>query len=316
MSAVPTPARRYHPAHPCLSRFVSVRGLKCHLWEWGHPGLATPEQPTVLMLHGWMDTGASFQFVVDQLRQPRHVIAPDWRGFGRSEHLASDTYWFPDYLGDLDLLLDLLAPAHPIDLVGHSMGGNIATVYAGLRPARLRSLVNLEGFGMPATQPSQAPDRMLAWLDEIKRPQQLRDYATLADVAARMQKNNPRLSDERAHWLAAHWASEQPDGRWKLNADPAHKGSTPLLYRVEEVLACWDRISAPVLWVEGAIDEVSRYWGTTYPREEFESRLGHLRHLRRTVIPDAGHMLHHDQPQILARELEAFWGTLRGHGGA
>lgn len=297
----------YRPVHATLSRFVKVRGLNYHVWEWGHPSMASAQSPTVVLLHGWMDTGASFQFVVDQLKQRRHIVACDWRGFGQSEHLASDTYWFPDYIGDLDVLLDVLEPAHPIDLVGHSMGGNVATVYAGLRPQRLRSLVNLEGFGMPATKAEQAPGRFINWLDEIKSPPQLKDYASLADVAARMQKNNPRLTDDRARWLAAHWASEQPGGRWKLNADPAHKGSSPLLYHADEVLACWDRINVPVLWVEGEIDEVSRYWGTNYPREEFEARLKHLRQLSRAVIPAAGHMLHHDQPAILAHELEKFW---------
>lgn len=297
----------YQPKRLASSRFLRVRELKYHVWEWGDSRLATPQRPTAVFLHGWMDTGASFQFVVDELRQNRHVLACDWRGFGLSEHLASDTYWFPDYLGDLDRLLDALALPHPVDLLGHSMGGNVATIYAGLRPQRLRSLVNLEGFGLPATQPDEAPARLIAWLDGLASAPQLRDYASLADVAARMQKNNPRLTVGRAHWLAAHWASQQAGGRWRLNADPAHKGSSPLLYRVEEVLACWDRITMPVLWMEGEIDEVSRYWGTHYPRSEFDARLNHLRDLRRTVVAAAGHMLHHDQPQIVARELEAFW---------
>ncbi|MFX9169537.1 alpha/beta hydrolase, partial [Acinetobacter baumannii] len=84
--------------------------------------------------------------------------------------------WFPDYLGDLEVLLDALLPGQTIDLAGHSMGGNVVMMYAGVRPARIRRLVNFEGFGMPQTTPTQAPRRYAQWLDELKEPQRLRDY--------------------------------------------------------------------------------------------------------------------------------------------
>jgi pimeloyl-ACP methyl ester carboxylesterase len=115
------------------------------------------------MVHGWMDVAASYQFVVDALSdafaQGRQIIAPDWRGYGQTALPGTDNYWFPDYLADLDTLLDHYAPEQPVDLVGHSMGGNVVMLYAGVRPQRIRRLINLEGFGMPATRPSQAPGR-------------------------------------------------------------------------------------------------------------------------------------------------------------
>jgi pimeloyl-ACP methyl ester carboxylesterase len=306
----------YAVRRPSRSSFVTVRGLRHHVREWGDRSLATPQRPTAVLLHGWMDVGASYQFMVDELSGERHLVAFDWRGFGLSEHLGSDTYWFGDYIGDLDGVLDALGLDQPVDLVGHSMGGNIATVYAGLRPQRLRSLANLEGWGMPATKPQQAPDRFVKWLDELKRPPQLKDYASLDEVAQRMRRNNPRLTPERAHWVAAHWASEREGGRWALNADPAHKGSTPTLYRVEEILAIWDRITAPVLWAEGSINELALYWGAQYTREEFDARLAHIAHVRKVVIADAGHMVHHDQPRQLAQALEAFWAQPAARPGA
>ena len=108
-------SNRYTPRRPGRSQFVSLRGLQYHLHTWGDAALATPERPPLVLLHGWMDVGASFQFVVDALAAAdgfeRWVIAPDWRGFGLTAAPASDTYWFPDYLGDLDALLDaVLAP--------------------------------------------------------------------------------------------------------------------------------------------------------------------------------------------------------------
>jgi pimeloyl-ACP methyl ester carboxylesterase len=284
------------------SEFLSLRGLRHHLLRWGAP---QEGQPPLVMLHGWMDVGASFQFVVDALEGDREVIALDWRGFGLSGTTGADCYWFPDYLGDLDALLDAVSSAAPVDLLGHSMGGNVAMSYAGVRPQRVRRLVNLEGFGMPDVAPAAAPERLARWLDELKDPPTLRPYATLADVAERLRKNNPRLAADKAAWLAGHWARETTEG-FQLNADPAHKLANPVLYRKAEVLACWQRISAPTLWVEGSDDQLTRFWGSRYPREDFEARLALVPSLERAVLQDAGHMLHHDQPEALAAVLEPF----------
>lgn len=306
------PALPYRPSRHAAGQFVPLRGLRYHLQRWGELQAAAPERPALVMLHGWMDVGASFQFVVDALHalgDDRVVIAPDWRGFGRSGHHAgADSYWFPDYLADLDALLDAVLPGQAVDLLGHSMGGNVAMLYAGVRPERIRRLVNLEGFGMPQTQPDQAPRRYRQWLDELKQPAELKPYDSAEAVAARLRKTNPRLAEDKAAWLAREWAAEGGDGLWRLRADAAHKHSNPVLYRKEEVLACWRRITAPVLWVEGADTDTRVWWGDRYPRSDFEERLAQVPQLQREVLPDCGHMLHHDQPQRLAKHLAAFLG--------
>jgi len=278
---------------------------------WGDPALATPERPPVVMLHGWMDVAASFQFVVDALPTDRHVIAFDWRGFGLTDTPAGDTYWIPDYVGDLDVALDLLLPGRTIDLVGHSMGGNVVMLYAGVRPGRIRRLVNLEGFGMPQTRPAQAPKRFVQWLDDLKTVHELRLYPSLDAVAARLQKTNPLLRADRAAWLAGQWSRRRthPDGtpgEWEILGDPNHKRQTPLLYHVEDVLECWKLITAPLLWVEGDQTDIGRWWGNRYTKEEFHQRLAVVPQVEKHVLSPAGHMLHHDQPEALAARLESF----------
>jgi pimeloyl-ACP methyl ester carboxylesterase len=306
-----TPPAPYAPHRPGRNRFVDLRGLRYHLHEWGDASQASPERPTLVMLHGWMDVGASFQFAVDALAaiegDVRHVVAPDWRGFGLSDPGGADCYWFPDYLGDLDALVDSLAgPTATIDLLGHSMGGNVAMVYAGVRPERIRRLVNLEGFGLPATRPAQAPKRYLQWLDELKQPVELRPYDSLQAVADRLRKTNPLLREDRAAWLAGHWSRQADDGRWHILGDPAHKRANPALYQKDEVLACWQRIAAPLLWVEGDRTDVSKWWGDRYPRSDFDARLAQVPRVERQLLSPAGHMLHHDQPEALAAHLARF----------
>ncbi len=312
MTDAPTPQPPpYVERRPATDRWVTVRGLRTHLRCWGHPSQATPEKPPLVLMHGWMDVAASFQFMVDALQATeggdRYVVAADWRGFGLTDTPPGDSYWFPDYLADLDALLDTVLAESPaisqVDLLGHSMGGNVVMIYAALRPQRIRRLVNLEGFGMPRTDPAQAPRRLLQWLDELKAPAQLRDYDSVQAVAERLMKNNPLLPADKAAWLAPHWSRPGADGRWQILGDPAHKRVNPVLYQVDEVLASWRQIRAPLLWVEGDQTDVTQWWGKRYPRAEFETRLAVVPHVRRAMLSPCGHMLHHDQPDALARLL-------------
>ncbi|MBR7746917.1 alpha/beta fold hydrolase [Undibacterium baiyunense] len=284
------------------SEFIALRGLNMHIRHWGNP-----DAPKLFMVHGWMDVAASFQFVVDCLAQDWHLIAPDWRGFGLTEYPKVESYWFPDYVADLDAILLHYSPDQAVNLLGHSMGGNIAMLYAGVRPERIAKLINLEGFGMPMTQAKQAPGRYRKWLDELREVPSLRPYASLAEVAARLQKTNPRLSDERASFLAQHWSKENAQGLWELLADPAHKNSSPLLYHVDEVLECWQNISAPVLWVEANDTDIWRMIGSKQEaRVEIDRRMQFIPQLQTKIVMDAGHMLHHDQPEVLAQMIEEF----------
>jgi pimeloyl-ACP methyl ester carboxylesterase len=283
---------------PDRSEYVAIRGIRYHCRIWGDPAA-----PRLFCLHGWMDVAASFQFLVDALSSDLQVIAPDWRGYGLSGWSGSDSYWFPDYLADLDRLLGHFQPDAPVTLLGHSMGGNVACLYAGVRPQRVASLINLEGFGMSAGRAEGAPRRSAKWLDELDNGGLLRDYADFAALAARLQKNNDRLSSERALFLARHWGREQ-DGRVVLCADPAHKRINPVMYRLEEAEACWRQVTAPVLWVEGAQSTTPQHIGLG--THDLDARKRCFSKLQSQVIADAGHMLHHDQPEALARVVESF----------
>ncbi len=301
----------YQVLRPSISSWVPLRGCQYHVRQWGTP---EPGTTPLVLAHGWMDVAASYQFMIDALSeafvQQRPIIAFDWRGYGLTEAPATDSYWFPDYLADLDALLDTLYPAQTIDLVGHSMGGNVVMMYAGARPERIRRLVNIEGFGMPATRPAQAPGRMAQWLDELKATRQgdkdLKTYANAGGVAARLMKTNPRLSQVKADWLAQHWAQAGADGQWRILGDAAHKVINPYLYHVEETLATYSRIGCPVLAVEATDDSLGLWWKGKYTLDEYHERLKSVPEVQIARIDNAGHMLQHDQPETLAQTLEQF----------
>jgi pimeloyl-ACP methyl ester carboxylesterase len=285
------------------SVFVDIRGLRYHCRVWGEAQL-----PKLFMLHGWMDVSASFQFLVEALGPDWQVIAPDWRGYGLSDWGPADSYWFPDYMGDLDRLLAHFEPEQPATLIGHSMGGNIAGMYAGVRPQRVSRLVNLEGFGMSRSEPAKAPARYAKWLAQLADQPRFRDYADFAELAARMRAGNARLSGERALYLAQHWGRQNAAGRVELRSDPAHKLINPVSYQLDEAMACWRNVAAPVLWIDGAesrtMERMRINAGDHAARKACFSRL------RAHTLPDAGHMLHHDQPERLAALILEF---LRGN---
>ncbi len=290
---------------------MSLRGCRYHLLRWGPPSAT---QPPLVLAHGWMDVAASWQFMVDALSEDflrdRQIMAFDWRGYGLTESPATDSYWFPDYLGDLDALLDVISPQRAIDLVGHSMGGNVVTMFAGVRPDRIRRLVNLEGFGMPATRAAQAPRRLSQWLDELRQHREgaidLKTYPDAGAVADRLMKTNPRLPRDKAEWLARHWARPDANGQWRILGDAAHKIVNPYLYRVDEVLEILKHISAPVLAVEASDDSLGQWWKGKYTLDEYHQRLQSVPRHRIARIENASHMLHHDQPQALAQLLQDF----------
>ena len=292
------------------SQFVAIRGLRYHVRSWGHANA-----PKLFMLHGWMDVGASFQFLVDALRRDWHVLAPDWRGFGESEW-CEDGYWFADYMADLDALLNHFVGDEPARLVGHSLGGNVVMLYAGARPLRVSHVVSLEGFGIPAEAPERAPAKMAKWLDALKEPSAFRPYADLAAVADQLQKKNPRLARDKAEFLAGHWAKAQPDGSARLDSDPRHKLPTPTVYRLEDAVALWKQITAPVLWVAAAESFIPKWLGvppdgedTTDPLASIRARLAHVQQGRLVSIDAAGHMLHLDRPEAVAAAIEPFLAT-------
>ncbi|MBM3342650.1 MAG: alpha/beta hydrolase [Betaproteobacteria bacterium] len=285
---------------PSESVQLKVRGINYHCRCWGREGA-----PKLFMLHGFQDVSASWQFTVDALEKDWHVIAPDWRGYGLTGWSGQDTYWFPDFIADLDAILDHFEPQLPARLVAHSMGASVAGLYAGAVGKRVSKLVSIEGFGGAPAIPEEAPRRYAKWLRQIAQGEEQRPYADFEDFALRMMAENPRLSAERAKFLVQHWGKEEADGTVVRRADPAHKVLRPTPARQDEALACWRAISAPVLMIEGAN---SRHVATQRAKpEEHQERLAAFQTLVDVVrIDNAGHNIHHDQPAALAQAIEPF----------
>jgi len=271
-----------------------------HLTRWG-PEPSALESP-VFLLHGWLDAGETFQLLVDAFKKDWPIVAPDWRGFGRSEW-PQEGYGFPDYLGDFDALMDEISPLAPAYIVGHSMGGNIANLYAGIRPERARCVVNLEGFGLPRTSAKDAPKRMRKWLDQIKNPAIEKNYNSFEQLTAVIQYRYPRFSPATAAFVAQVWGRPDVDGRVRLAADPRHHWVNPILYKREDAEATWREIRAPLLMMLGEeSDYLKRLGADGTPEALQRAHPG----VELASIAGAGHMLHIERPELVAPLVEAF----------
>jgi pimeloyl-ACP methyl ester carboxylesterase len=277
---------------------IDIRGLRYNIRHWG-----SVDAPAFFLLHGWMDSSPTFQFLVEALQHDWHVIAPDWRGYGQSEWLGRP-YWFPDYYGDLDALLAHYSPDRPARLIGHSMGANIAAIYASARPQRVAQVAMLDFLGLMATDAKDAPKQLEQWLDHLPGAPALRLYPDHASLQRRMQAVNPRLTETKAAFLAQALSRVREDGKVEMACDPWHRVPSPMLYRIDDQMACWRAIKAPVLMLVADDGFVHERFGDD--SAERERRLAAFANLQLTRIEDCSHNLQHDQPEKVAEVLERF----------
>lgn len=259
--------------------------------------------PPLVLLHGTRDTSASFQFVVDALKQDWHVIAPDFRGHGLTRS-PNRNAWFHEYLADLDVILETLLPEVAVNLVGHSLGGNLAAIYAALRPERVCRMVSLDAFGTLASPAAEFIQSMQAWLrgGAPHHTRQVR-YEAVEQMADRLRAVNRRLTSAKALYLARNLSHPLDDGTVTWQFDPRRRRSVQSLRTLQEWAECWRRIHAPSLWI--AADEPLQTSVRANP-SAFDFVRQQIGDDRIIHVPNTGHNLHHDAPERVAEIVEEF----------
>jgi pimeloyl-ACP methyl ester carboxylesterase len=288
-------------AHPTRVRLPT--GLHAAVRTWGPPDGAAP----LVLVHGFLDAGAAWEEVAAALaeRLPgRRIVAPDLRGHGDTDRVGAGGYYhFFDYVADLEALLAELGLTS-IDLVGHSMGGMVASYFAGTRPAAVRRLALLEGLGPPEPplDGDALPQRTRAWLDAWARAraEPERALADLDAAAARLRKHDPLLSLEQARLAARRLTRALPSGGLVWKHDPVHLTPAPIPFRRAHAEPFWRAITAEVLIVDGAASTLR------LDPADAAARIACLARARRVELAGAGHMMMRHQPGALATLLADF----------
>jgi len=277
------------------SHTVPVANLKINVLEWVGPDNA----PTVLLQHGFLDVAASWTPVAERLAEHWRVLAVDARGHGDSDWVGDGGYYhFYDYMRDLTTVIETLVKT-PLHLVGHSMGGMICAYYAGACPQEVASFVCIEGLGPPAMDAEQAPAKLAIWIADLKRAETRKErrFASLRDVADRLQAQNNRLTEATAHQLARWQTRLLEDGQRGWKFDPLHQTRSPQPVYEDHLRAFFSSITCPVLLVNGQASGFMHYFG---------DRASCFSNARSVTVDAAGHMIHHEQAERLAELIESF----------
>jgi pimeloyl-ACP methyl ester carboxylesterase len=289
-----------HAAAP-RERFVEANGLKHHVLEWN-----SAAGETVVLLHGFLDLSWSFARVAARLASRYHVVAPDFRGHGDSEWVgAGGYYYFPDYILDLTRLLPQLTRER-VYIVGHSMGGTVATYYTGLFPDRVHKLALLEGIGPPGDDPALAPQRVLEHLRTMDnlRSRKPRTLPSLDVAVETLTHIYPRAEPVLLRELAQHATRRAPEElepglHWKY--DPQHRTRSPMPFDERVFAAFIRRITCPVLLVDSTERIAS---GMSNP-----ARQALYTTATKRVLANSGHMMQLDQPDAVAELVMEFLGS-------
>jgi pimeloyl-ACP methyl ester carboxylesterase len=290
-----------------ITRRVSANGLTHPVLEWN--ANAGKGAPVAFLLHGFMDAASTFDFLAPRLAQAGYrVIAPDLRGFGDAPRTPSGSYYhFPEYIADVADISEELAPGEPLFVVGHSMGGTVASLYAGTFPERVRRLALLEGMGPPDNPPEVAPDRMRRWIEDQRKFRNENSRSmSIEEAERRLTERHGNVPREIVASRVPHLASQVSGSfesltsgdrvKWKF--DPLHRCTSPFPFFVAMYKAFASRVSCPVLIVGGGPD------GFHTPDED--DRANAFKNVKSAEIPGAGHMMHWTKPAELAMLLLDF----------
>jgi pimeloyl-ACP methyl ester carboxylesterase len=279
-----------------ISQFYYSHRLKLHFWDWGDNG-----KPNLVLVHGSRDHARSWDRVADALKFNFRVVAPDLRGHGDSGWALGAMYSIPEYLLDISALIDVIG-RWPVYLIGHSLGGAVTLQYAGVYPERVRKLVDIEGFGPPPERmiPRPAHERSREWIETMREYEKRspHHYPDLQTACHRMRAANPYLTEEMARHLTLFGSNWSPDGSLTWKFDNYVRSLSPYGFNMEDAQEIWKQITCPTLMFRG-LDS----WSID---PEKDGRIDAIRQHRLINVPNAGHWVHHDQPEIFIRETRRF----------
>ncbi len=213
--------------------------------HWSNPGA-----PRVLCLHGWLDNAASFVPLAPYLKD-FDLLALDFAGHGFSSHRPETShYYFPEHLYDVDAALDVLG-WDACHIIGHSMGGGVASCFASALPERVKRLVLLDAVGILTLPTEQTAKQLRLSMKSVRKNRSfLRPYESVEEAMLARQKSSP-LSDEAARLLCER-SLEHTGDYYQWRTDPRLNWRSPQLLSDAQALDLLTAIRSPTLVITSA----------------------------------------------------------------
>ena len=254
---------------------IQVDGLNLHYLEWGDAA-----NPTVLMLHGSSQQAHSWDFVSLALSDEYHILALDQRGHGDSDWAPEGDYSIEAQQGDIDGFVEALGLDNFI-LIGHSMGGRNAYVWASRHPKALKALVIVD----------TGPETGARGQERIRQFRQLPDELdSFEEFAQRIQQYTGR-SREQTIGALKYSIRQRPDGKWTWKYDKLMRtpGRRERSWTPEQLWECVNRIDCPTLVLRGSRSDL-------FLEETMNRMQQAIPDCVTVTIPGAGHLVQGDNP--------------------
>ncbi len=281
------------------SRFYHSRGLRLHYLDWGNA-----DAPLLILIHGGLEHARVWDQLARQLCADWHVLVPDLRGHGDSDWSTGGAYAIPDFVPDIAALVAALGE-RPVNLVAHSLGGNIAVHYTALFPEKVSRLCVIEGLGFSPEARARRDEKsrreqLREWVEKVRGLDALgaSQYSSVEAAVQRLMKHDPLLSRELAEYVCERGLRPNDNGqlRWKYDHQIRGFGSAEIAS--VEPSDLWRAIECPVLLMYGA-----ESWASN---PQHDGRVQHFAQARVVSVERAGHNLHHHQPEVFLTHLRAF----------
>ncbi|MGX9418906.1 alpha/beta fold hydrolase [Vibrio sp. WJH972] len=280
--------------------YVDVEPIKIACVEYGTP---SADKPSIVYLHGWLDNAASFYSVMEHvaLTEPNtHQVAFDLVGHGHSSHKdLSNFYPFHDYIDDLHQLLRKLSLKSCV-LVGHSLGGLIASCYSAAFPEQVLGLIQIDGIGPLGEESDNAVDRLRNGVISRHRVRSKPRKGYASFEAALAHKVKTTQLDQSLVYALVERGVECSDQQWRWRADS--KLSAQSLYR----MSC-EQVEHYLAQIEVPFDIVVAENGLVTQRNDLScwrpdhSQIHHF---------SGGHYCHLEHPKRLAQLVCLHWNSI------
>jgi pimeloyl-ACP methyl ester carboxylesterase len=269
--------------------------LRLAAQAWGDPQL-----PRLLALHGWLDNAASFDRLAPLLCEHFHIVALDLPGHGRSGHRPPGTwYHYVDYLGDALAAADALGWTG-FGLLGHSLGGAVASMLAAACPQRIERLFLIEALGPLTAEVEQTLSLLQRAISQRHGlpAKTLRVFASVAEAAQTRAKAGD-LSLEAAQIMVAR-GIKAVIGGYTWSSDPRLTLTSPQRYIEAQVLAVLGELRVPTQLI------LAQPAPSFLPEALINTRIARVRDI--DVVRIAGHHhLHLDDPQPVAAAMLEYY---------
>ena len=273
-------------------KFVNANGMRFHYLEWGNP-----DNPPMLLLHGFAQTCHSWDFVALGFSDNYRVIVLDQRGHGDSDWASDGDYSPETQQKDISGVVNELGLENFV-LMGLSMGGRNSFTYAANNSGKVKALVVVDA----------APQNMQQGTQNIRSFVQQDDELDSVDAfVERVLQYNPRRDPQQVRGSIMHNIKELPSGKWTWKYDRALRspgrrmGSDPetekRLWGYLETLQC------PTLLVRGG--------GSDIVAMDTADRMHQaIPNSRLATIDGAGHLVMGDSPSGFQSAVTDFLASL------